>query len=176
MQPQTSNPNPFIDIPVTHLTTILSETYDGATIARLKLVPSSESVGASQPNLPNDHTFPQITSHSWVLEFNHPSRSRHQPTNCGVIVSQTRLRAIQAILAADMSTDVLMNMNVPAGPSTGAGLGNLGPFGPMGPVTGMNMGNLGFNGFMISPSHAQSINSGSWVDLLVSVVPETSYP
>ena len=68
-----------------------------------------------------------------------------------------------------MSTDVLMNMSVPAGAATGSGLGNLGPFGPIGPVTGMNMGNLAFNGFMIGPSH-QSIDSGSWVDLLVSAV------
>ena len=66
-----------------------------------------------------------------------------------------------------MSTDVLMNMSVPATSATNAGLGNLGHFGPM---TGMNMGNLAFNGFMIGPSHAQSVDSGSWVDLLVSVV------
>jgi hypothetical protein len=145
----------------------LSGKYDGATIARLKLVPSSEGVGASpQSDFPNDHTFPQVPSHSWVLEFNRPSRSRHQPANCGVIISQSRLREIQAAIATDMSTDVLMNMSVPA---TGAGLGNLGPFGPIGPVTGMNIGNLAFNGFMIGPSHAHSIDSGSWVDLLVSV-------
>lgn len=171
LQPQTSNSNPSIDIPVAHLTTVLSEKYDGATIARLKLVPSSDGVVASsQPIFPNDHTFPAVPSHSWVLEFNRSSRSRHQPANCGVVVSQSRLRAIQAVLAADMSTDVLMNMTVPAGSAAGAGLGNLGPFGSMGSVTGMNMGNLAFNGFMIGPSHAQSIDSGSWVDLLVSVV------
>ncbi|KAH0827935.1 hypothetical protein J3R83DRAFT_3572 [Lanmaoa asiatica] len=170
-QPQTSNPNPSVDIPVAHLTTSLSGKHDGATIARLKLVPLSEGVGASpQSNFPNDHTFPQVPSHSWVLEFNRPSRSRHQPTDHGVVVSQSRLRAIQAVLAADMSTDVLMNMSVPTGSSTGTGLGNLGPFGPIGPMTGMNMGNLAFNGFMMGPSHAQSIDSGSWVDLLVSVV------
>ena len=169
-QPQGSNSNPSIDIPVAHLTAALSGKYDGATIAHLKLVPSSEGVGTSpHSNFPNDHTFPQIPSHSWVLEFNRPSRSRHQPGNYGVVVSQSRLRAIQAVLAMDMSTDVLMNMSVPGG-STGAGLGNLGPFGSMGPVTGMNMGNLAFHGFMMGPSHAQSIDSGSWVDLLVSVV------
>jgi len=69
-----------------------------------------------------------------------------------------------------MSTDVLMNMSVPAGSTTGAGLGNLGAFGSIGPVTGMNMGNLAFNGFMMGPSHSQSFDSESWVDLLVSVV------
>lgn len=169
-QPQASSLNPPIDIPVAHLTAALSGKYDGATIARLKLVPSSEGGGTPpQSNYPNDHTFPQVPSHSWVLEFNRPSRSRHQPANCGIIVSQSRLRAIQAILAVDISTDVLMNMSVPTGPTSGAGLGTLGHFGSIGPVTGMNMGNLAFNGFMMSPSHAQSIDSGSWVDLLVSV-------
>lgn len=63
-----------------------------------------------------------------------------------------------------------MNMNVPAGSSTGAGLGSLGPFGSLGSMTGMNMGSLAFNGFTMGPSHAQLIDSGSWVDLLVSVV------
>ena len=169
-QPQTSYPNPSVDIPVAHLTAILSEKYDGATIARLKLVPSSEGVGTSSPpNPPNDHTFPQVSSHSWVLEFNRPSRSRHQPTNCGVVVSQSRLRAIQAVIAADMSADVLMNMSVPAGSSTGVGLGNLGSFGPM--------GNLAFNGFMMGPSHSQLVDGGSWVDLFVSMVhARMSYP
>ena len=167
-QPQTSSPNPFTDVPIAHLTTVLSGKYDGATIARLKLVPSSESVEAPpQSNFPNDHTFPQVPSHSWVLEFNRPSRSRHQPANCGVIVSQSRLRAIQAVLAVDISTDVLMNMGVSTGSTTAAGLGNLGPFGSIGPVPGVN---LAFNNFMINPSHAQSIDSGSWVDLLVSAL------
>ncbi|KAG8213996.1 hypothetical protein J3R82DRAFT_10746 [Butyriboletus roseoflavus] len=164
-QPQASSSNPSIDIPVAHLTTALSEKYDGATIARLKLVPSPEGVGTSpHSSFPSDHTFPQVPSHSWVLEFNRPSRSRHQPGNYGVVVSQSRLRAIQAVLAVDMSTDVLMNMSLPGG-SAGAGLGNLGTFGS---VTGMNMGNLAFNGFMMGPSHAQSIDSGSWVDLLLN--------
>ncbi|KAF8134619.1 hypothetical protein EV363DRAFT_1448274 [Boletus edulis] len=167
--PQTSSPQPSIDILIPHLTMSLLAKYDGATIARLKLVPSSEGVGVSpQSNPPNDHTFPQVPSHSWVLEFNRPSRLRHQPANCGVVVSQSRLRAIQAVLAMDLSTDVLMNMSVPTGSTTAAGLGNLGPFGPIGPVTGMNMGNLAFNGFMMSPSHAHSIDNGSWVDLLLN--------
>lgn len=156
---------------MTHLTTALSGKYDGATIARLKLVHSSEVIGASpHSNFPSDHIFPQVPSHSWVLEFNRPSRLRRQPTNHGVVVSQSRLRAIQAVLAVDMSTDVLMNMSVPTGSSTGTGLGNLGPFGSIGPVTGTSMGNLAFNGFMMGPSQAQAIDSGSWVDLLVSVV------
>lgn len=168
--PQPTNPTFPIDIPLAHLTTVLSGSYAGSTIARLKLVPSSEGLDLpSQPSFPNDHVFPRVASHSWILEFNRPSKSRHQPTNCGVIVSQSRLRAIQAVLALDMSADVLMNMGVSAG-STGAGLANLGAFGHIGPVTGMNMSNLAFNGFMISPSHGQSIDGGSWVDLLVSVV------
>ncbi|KAG6375428.1 hypothetical protein JVT61DRAFT_2985 [Boletus reticuloceps] len=169
VQKSIGSPQPSIDIPIPHLTMSLLAKYDGATIARLKLVPSSEGVGVSpQSNPPNDHTFPQVPSHSWVLEFNRPSRLRHQPANCGIVVSQSRLRTIQAVLAMDLSTDVLMNMSVPTGSTTAAGLGNLGPFGPIGPVTGMNMGNLAFNGFMISPSHAQSIDNGSWVDLLLN--------
>lgn len=63
-----------------------------------------------------------------------------------------------------------MNMGVSAGSATGAGLGNLGSFGSIGSVTGMNMGSLAFNGFTMGPPHAQLTDSGSWVDLLVSVV------
>ena len=156
VHPGTSSFYPSIDIPVAHLTTILSEKYDGATIARLKLAPSSEGIGTSSPSsFPSDHAFPQVPSHSWVLEFNRPFRSRHQPANCGIVVSQNRLRAIHAVLAADMSAEVLMNIGVPAGSSA---LGNMGSF-----------GHLAFNGFMMGPSHGQSIDSGSWVDLLVSV-------
>ncbi|KAG9316687.1 hypothetical protein JVU11DRAFT_2747 [Chiua virens] len=161
VQPQMTSAS--IDIPVAHLTSTLSEKYDGATIARLKLVPSPEGIGASAPpNFPNDHTFPHVPSHSWVLEFNRPPKSRHHPTNLSVIVSQSRLRAIQSVLAMDTSAEALMNMSVPTGPPNGPGLGNLGPF------AGMNMGSLGFNGFMIGPPHAQPIDCGSWVDLLLN--------
>ncbi|KIK98653.1 hypothetical protein PAXRUDRAFT_823625 [Paxillus rubicundulus Ve08.2h10] len=160
------------DVSNAHITSVLSKDSDGATIASLKLVPSSEVFGVSSlPDFPNDHIFPDLPSHTWVLEFNRPSRSRTYSAKDGVVISQSRMRAIQDAIGADIDTDALMNISAQPGPSAGTGLGNMGSFGSVGLVSGMSMGQLGFNGFMMGPPHSQSIGhngGGSWVDLLIN--------
>ncbi|KAF9227286.1 hypothetical protein BS17DRAFT_457490 [Gyrodon lividus] len=161
------------DVPNAHLTSALSKQLDGATVASLKIITASEAFGVSSlPGPHNDHIFPVIPSHTWVLEFNHPSRSQTHLAKGGVVMSQSRMCAIQDAIGADMASDVLVNMGAPAGPSAGTGLGNMSSFGSVGPVPGMGMGQLGFNGFMMGTPHAQSNGpngGGSWVDLLASV-------
>lgn len=58
------------DISLTHLTTSLFKDSNGATLASLRLVPSSEvlTVGVLSEGQ-NDHAFPSSPSHSWILEF-----------------------------------------------------------------------------------------------------------
>ncbi|KAF9230028.1 hypothetical protein BU15DRAFT_18371, partial [Melanogaster broomeanus] len=114
----------FTDIPSAHLMSSLSKQSDGATIASLKLIPSPETFGVSSPpDFPNDHTFPDIPSHTWVLEFNRPSRSRSHPANGGLVVSQSRMHAIQSVIDPNMDTDMLMSMSAPAsiGPNGSGG-------------------------------------------------------
>ena len=86
------------------------------------------------------------------------SRSRHN----GIVVSQTRMRAIQSVLGVDMAADML-------GGPIGTALGGMGSFGS---VPGMSQ--LGFNGFSVPASQTGSMGNTfladtSWLDILVRV-------
>lgn len=148
------------DIPSAHLTTSLVNNPGGATFATLKLVPSADvlsSVDASEGQ--NDHVFPSTPSHSWILDFTRPighSNVRHN----GIVVSQTRMRAIQCVLGVDMTAEML-------GAPIGAALGNMGSFG--------SISQLGFNGFTVPSSQTTSMGDSfcidtSWLDMLVRVL------
>lgn len=158
-----------IDISLAHLKDSLAKNSEGATIVSLRLVPSSDILSTTTMALADDHnshTFPSTSSHSWVLDFS----SRPYPSHGGIVVSQSRMRAIQNILGVDMTADYLMGMGVPTGTSVGNGMGSMGSFGSV-----RSIGQLSFNGFTVPPSQATSFGNSSaqancnWVDLLVSV-------
>ncbi|KAI6131631.1 hypothetical protein EDD16DRAFT_870110 [Pisolithus croceorrhizus] len=150
------------DIPLTHMTTSLFKDPNGATLASLKLVPSSEvlTVGGLSEGQ-NDHAFPSSPSHSWILEF---SRSPFiYNGHDGIVMSQTRMQAIQSFLGVDAATDILMSIGTPAGASVGSGLGGMGPFG--------SMSQLNFNNFPASQTTSvenPNLISSSWVDMLLN--------
>ncbi|KAH7888628.1 hypothetical protein F5I97DRAFT_1925147 [Phlebopus sp. FC_14] len=159
-----------IDIPLAHLMTSLSNQLDGATIPSLRLVPSTDIFNIGPPpEGQNDHIFPAVLSHTWVLDFTRPSCS--DATRKGVIVSQTRMRAIQSIIGGDMDANILMNLGTP--PAESVTPGNTGPFGSISSLSSTTIGQLGFNGFAMGSSQGQSVDTSggggsSWVDLLLN--------
>ncbi|KAI6157857.1 hypothetical protein BKA82DRAFT_4062535 [Pisolithus tinctorius] len=145
------------DIPLAHLTTSLVNEPKGATVASLKLVPSSEvSIVGAVSEGQNDHSFPSSPLHSWILDFSR-SPSIYQGHG-GIVMSQTRMRAIQGILGIDVATDILMSIGTPAGAS------GMGPFGSMPSMSQLNFNNFGAS----QATTVESLSSirSSWVDLL----------
>ncbi|KAI6002811.1 hypothetical protein EDD15DRAFT_2157641 [Pisolithus albus] len=145
------------DISLTHMTTSLFKNSNGATLASLKLVPSSEvvTVGVLSEGQ-NDHAFPSSPSHSWILEFSRSPLIYNGHT--GIVMSQSRVQAIQSFLGVDVATDILMGIGTPAGAAVGSGLGGMGPFG--------SMSQFHFNNFPSSQTtsveNPDSISSSSW--------------
>ncbi|KAI6033203.1 hypothetical protein F5J12DRAFT_799434 [Pisolithus orientalis] len=145
------------DIPLAHLTTSLVNEPKGATVASLKLVPSSEvSIVGAVSEGQNDHPFPSSPLHSWILDFSR-SPSIYQGHG-GIVMSQTRMRAIQGILGIDVATDIIMSIGTPAGAS------GMGPFGSMPSMSQLNFNNFGAS----QATTVESLSSirSSWVDLL----------
>lgn len=154
------------DIPPAHLKTSLLNNTEGATIAALKLVASSGVLSAGDtPEGQNDHVFPCTSSHSWVLDFTSAPGHSHSRHN-GVVVSQTRMRAIQSVLGVDVAADML-------GGPIGSALGSMGSFGSV-----PGMGQLGFNGFSVPTSQTASMGNTfdmSWLDMLLNTGTSAEY-
>ncbi|KIJ67853.1 hypothetical protein HYDPIDRAFT_37449 [Hydnomerulius pinastri MD-312] len=179
-QPSTTSGS--TDIPMLHLTSSLSEKSGGATIASLKLIPSSDAFGVpSLSDAQNDYIFPDTPSRTWVLDFNRPSTAQSFPANSGVVMSQNRMRAIQNVIGAGIDADMLMSLGTPRGASVSASLGNMGTFGSIASLPGMGMGQLGFNSFSMGSTQSQSMGisgggvGGSWVDLLLNEGTSSDY-
>ncbi|KAI6134610.1 hypothetical protein EV401DRAFT_1846272 [Pisolithus croceorrhizus] len=150
------------DIPLSHMTTSLFKDPNGTTLASLKLVPSSEvlTVGGLSEGQ-NDHAFPSSPSHSWILEF---TRSPFLFNGRdGIVMSQTRMQAIQSFLGVDVATDILMSIGTPAGASVNSGLGGMGSFG--------SMSQLNFNNF----STSQTTGAHPPLNLRLSVPQEPGF-
>ncbi|KAH7913662.1 hypothetical protein BJ138DRAFT_1145454 [Hygrophoropsis aurantiaca] len=91
--------SPKLDVPTSHITSFLGMNVpvDGAVVATLKLVPSSNAPHNVSSDA-SDHTFPSSPRHAWILDFTSNSRG-------GIVITQTRARALLKIIGGIQSND-----------------------------------------------------------------------
>ncbi|OAX32880.1 hypothetical protein K503DRAFT_776201 [Rhizopogon vinicolor AM-OR11-026] len=144
-----------IDIPIAHLKTSLQDIPEDATIAMLKLVPSTEvappKINSSDAS--GDHLLLTAPSHMWVLDF-----TAQSPKN-GVVMSQNRMRVIQEIVESH-------------GIDLNSGMGSMSNMESMSSLGSMNLGEFGV------PSQLNGGGGGavtSWFDLLLNKISSAEY-
>ncbi|KAH7926534.1 hypothetical protein BV22DRAFT_1062766 [Leucogyrophana mollusca] len=132
------NPSLKIDVPISHIISALGTgaSIGGATLATLKLVHAK-----NQSNITSkdgaEHALPSSSWHTWVLDFSSNSGG-------GVVLSQTRMRALQDAIGGDQGVGSLVS----------------------------TVGSTSF-GFGI-PSQTQTSGAPTWVDLVLSTAGSTA--